>query len=197
MFSYQTITELYKNLSLRTLGGEKQMEFDKISDLTAHINFRMKHSILAKMDDQDKFTKTNNEHVKDTYGFLKKTSGKDNFEREIVEDILKDEPYEHKKTETPNVALAVADAATIEDQINKESNDFLQLASAFYKVDVAATTQKKVDYHDKLFDGIQDEPDGRQEIKDVIKTEDIRREEYFNFIRTRANRYCLQYSTGA
>ena len=147
------------------------------------------------MDDQDKFTKTNNEHIKDTYGFLKKPSVKDNFEREIVEDILKDEPYEHKKTETPYVALAVADAATIEDQINKEIDDFLQLASAFYKVDVAATTQKKVDYYDKLFDGIQDEPDRRQEIDDVIRTEDIRREEYF--IRTRASRYCLQCSTGA
>ena len=195
MFSYQTITELYKSFSLRTLGGEQQIEFDKISGLTGHINFRMKHSILANMDDQDKFTKTNNEHVKDTYGFLKKPSVKDNFEREIVEDILKDEPYEHKKTETPYVALAVADAATIEDQINKEIDDFLQLASAFYKVYVAATTQKKVDYYDKLFDGIQDEPDRRQEIDDVIRTEDIRREEYF--IRTRASRYCLQCSTGA
>ena len=100
LLSKDTMTELYKNLSLRTLSGEKQIEFDKISDLTAHMNFKMKHSTLANMDDQDKATKTNNENVRDTFEFLKKPSDEDNFEREIVEDILKDEPYEHKKAET-------------------------------------------------------------------------------------------------
>ena len=89
--SKDAITELYENLSLRTLSGEQQIWFDKISDLTAHINFKMKHSILANMDNQDKDTKTNNENVKDTYEFFKKPSDEDNFECEIVEDILKGE----------------------------------------------------------------------------------------------------------
>ena len=40
--SKDTITELYKNLSLENLSGEHQVEFDKISELTAHINFKMK-----------------------------------------------------------------------------------------------------------------------------------------------------------
>ena len=57
----------------------------------------MKHSILANLDDQDKVIKTNNEIEKYTYEFFKKLSGEDDFECEIVEDILKDEPYEHKK----------------------------------------------------------------------------------------------------
>ena len=57
----------------------------------------MKHSILANMDSQDKDTKTNNENVKDTYEFFRKPPDEDNFEREIVEDILKDELWEHKK----------------------------------------------------------------------------------------------------
>ena len=83
LLSKDTMTELYKNLSLRTLSGEKQIEFDKISDLTAHMNFKMKHSILANMDDQDKATKTNNENVRDTFEFLKKPSDEDNFEREL------------------------------------------------------------------------------------------------------------------
>ena len=89
------IKELCKSLSLRTLSGEQQIQFDKISDVTAHINFKMKHSLLANMDYQDKATKTNNENVKDMYEFSKKRSDKDNFEREIVEDILK----ELKKTQ--------------------------------------------------------------------------------------------------
>ena len=126
------------------MSGEQQVEFDKISDLTAHVNFKMKHSILPNIDDQDEAIKTNNGNVKDTYEFFKKSSDEDDFEREIVEDILKDEPCEHKKIETPYVEPTVEDAATVEDQVNKEIDDFLQLASEFNKVDAAATKQKKL-----------------------------------------------------
>ena len=96
--SKDTITEVYKNLSLETLSGKRQVEFDKISELTAHINFKMKYSILANIDYQGKAVKTNHENVKDTYEFFKKPSDEDDFEHEIVEDILKDEPYEHKES---------------------------------------------------------------------------------------------------
>ena len=133
----------------------------------------MEHSILAKTDGQDKITKTNNENVENTYEFFKNPSDEDNFGREIVKDVLKDEPYEHKKTETSYMTSTVADAAKIEDQTNKEIDDFLHLVTKFNKVDTGATRQKKVDYYDKLFDDIQDEPDRRQEIDDIIKTEDI------------------------
>ena len=70
--------------------------------------------------------KTNYGNVKDTYEFLKKPSDEDDFECEIVEDILKDEPYEHKKVETPYVEPTLQDAATADDQIKKEIDDFLQ-----------------------------------------------------------------------
>ena len=56
-FSKDTIAELYKNLSYKTLWGERQIEFDKITDLTVHINFKMKHSILSNIDDQDRAVK--------------------------------------------------------------------------------------------------------------------------------------------
>ena len=61
------ITELSKNLSLRTLSGEQQSD-----ELTAHINFKMKHSVLANIDNEDKTTKANNENVEDMYEFFKK-----------------------------------------------------------------------------------------------------------------------------
>ena len=79
--------------------------FDKVSQLTAHLNFKMKHSILINIDDQDKSVKTNNENVKDTYKCFKKPSDEDDFEHEILEDILKDEPYENEKVETPMLNL--------------------------------------------------------------------------------------------
>ena len=48
--SKDTMTELYKNLSFETLCGNQNTEFEKVSDLTAHINFTMKHSILSNID---------------------------------------------------------------------------------------------------------------------------------------------------
>ena len=113
----------------------------------------MKHSTLDNIDDQDKAIKTNNEYVKVNYEFFKKPSDEDDFEPEIVEDILKDEPYEHKKVETTYVELTVQDAATIDNQIKKEINDFLQLASEFNKVDTAATKQKKSRLLRQIFQG--------------------------------------------
>ena len=55
--SKDTITELYKNLSFRTLSGEQKIEYEKVSDLTAHINFKIEHSNLVNLDNHDKDTK--------------------------------------------------------------------------------------------------------------------------------------------
>ena len=91
-FVKDTIRELYKNLSCKSLSGEWQVEFDKISDLTAHINLKMKYSILSNIDDQDRTVKKNNEDVKSTYEFFKKPSDEEEFEDKIIEDIIKNEP---------------------------------------------------------------------------------------------------------
>ena len=58
-------------MSFRTLSGGQQTAFDKISDLTAHISFKMKHSILSNLDDQDRATEKNrnNEDVKKSWIF--------------------------------------------------------------------------------------------------------------------------------
>ena len=78
---------------------QKPVSEDKISDLTAHINFNIKTFHPCHYLRQDKAIKTSNETVKDIYEFFNKLSDEDDFEHEIVEDILKDKPYEHKKVE--------------------------------------------------------------------------------------------------
>ena len=105
--SKDKIAKLYKNLSFKTLSGEQQVEFEKISDLSAYIHFKMKHSVLSNLENQNKDTKKNNKDVKNTYEFYKKPSDKDTFEKQIIEDIIKNEPYEHKKIETPYVPPTV------------------------------------------------------------------------------------------
>ena len=161
--SKDTITELYKNLSLETLSGNQNIELEKVSDLTAHINFKMKHSILSNINDQGRATKKSNENIKITYEFFKKPSDEEEFEGQIIEDIL--EPYEHKKIENPYVPPTPQDAQTIENET--------KTTSEFNNVDATATKQKRDDYYDKLFDDITDEGDRRQIIDDVVKTEDI------------------------
>ena len=47
---------------------------------------------------------------KNTNEFYKKPSDEDIFEQQIVEDIIKNEPYEHKRIETPHVEPTVQDA---------------------------------------------------------------------------------------
>ena len=77
----------------------------------------MKHFILANIDNQDKAVKTNNENVKDTYEFFEKPSDEDDFEREIVEDILKDEKklFEDVQNE-PDRRQKIGDAITTADR---------------------------------------------------------------------------------
>ena len=167
------ITELYKNLSFRTVSGGQQIEFEKVSDLTAHINFKMKHSILSNLDDQDLAAEKNNEDVKNTNEFFNKPSDQDNFEEWIIEDITNNEPYKHQKIEDPYVEPTVKDAVTIENETNKGIDDFLKVASEFNKLDAAATRQKKVYYYDKLFEDVQEIDNSRQKIDNAPKTEDI------------------------
>ena len=120
-----------------------------------------------------KTLKKNNEDVKNTYVFFKKPSNEEIFEQQIAEDIIKTEPYEHKKIETLYVKPTEQDAQTIENEIKNEIDEFLQTASQFNKIDAAVTKQKKVDFYDKLSDDVQDVTDSRQAIDDAPETEDI------------------------
>ena len=98
---------------------------------------------------------------KKKHEFFKKPSDEEEFEGQIIEDIL--EPNEHKKIENPYVLPTPQDAKTIENET----------ASEFNNVDTATTKQKRDDYCDKLFDDITGEGDTRQIIDDIVKTKDI------------------------
>ena len=104
------ITGPYKNLSFKTLTREQQIEFKKISDLSTHLNFKMKQSILLNLEIQDKDTKKNNQNVKIIYEFYKKHSDEGTFQKQIIE---------HKKVEAPYLPPTTQDAQTIEDEIKK------------------------------------------------------------------------------
>ena len=49
-----------------------------------------------------------------------------------------------KKIETPYVQPTIQDAQTTENETKNEIDEFLQAASGFNKIDVAATKQKKL-----------------------------------------------------
>ena len=105
--SKDTITELHKNLSLEAVSRQQQIEFEKISDLTSHINFKMTRSMFSNLDRKDQYNAENNEKVKEMHEFFKKASDGEEFDGKIIEDIL--EPYEHKKIEKPYVPPTAQD----------------------------------------------------------------------------------------
>ena len=133
--SKDTITELHKNLSLEAVSRQQQIEFEKISDLTSHINFKMTRSMFSNLDRKDKYNAENNEKVKEMHEFFKKASDREEFEGKIIEDIL--EPYEHKKIEKPYVPPTVQDLQMIENEIKNKTDHFLKTKC------VAATNQKR------------------------------------------------------
>ena len=103
--------------------------------------------------------------------FFEKPSNEEEFEGQIIEDIL--EPYEHKKIKNPYVKPKPQDAQTIVYETKNEIDDFLKTASEFNKFNAAARKQKRDYYYDKLFDNITEKGDRRQIIDGVVKTEDI------------------------
>ena len=67
--------------------GNSRLSLKKTSDLSAHINFKMKHSILLSLENQDKDTKKKNENIKNIYEFYKKPSDEDTFEKQIIDTL--------------------------------------------------------------------------------------------------------------
>ena len=91
------ITELYKNLSYKTLSGARYLDFQAVSDLILEVNFQIKRSTLLnrKTEEED------NEHnlkTKEERGFFERS---DQFEEELVEDLFK--PLEHEELYIPTL----------------------------------------------------------------------------------------------
>ena len=69
--SRDTITEPYNNLLLETLNERQNISFERISDLTAEISFKMKHSTLSNLERKNDQDKKRNEIVKEIHEFVK------------------------------------------------------------------------------------------------------------------------------
>ena len=69
--SRDTITQPYNNLLLETLNERQNISFERISDLTAEISVKMKHSTLSNLERKNDQDKKRNEIVKETHEFVK------------------------------------------------------------------------------------------------------------------------------
>ena len=92
------ITELYRNLSYRTLNGVRDFSFDSVSDVTSGINFKIKKSTLSNRDRKEKEDENSLEKINENTTFVELP---DQFEEDLIDDLFKD--LEHKKTEHPDV----------------------------------------------------------------------------------------------
>ena len=88
------ITELYRNLSYKTLSGGGYFSFDSVSDLTSGIIFKIKRSTLSNRDRIEKEDENSLEKINENITFVELP---DQFEEDPIDDQFKD--LEHKKTE--------------------------------------------------------------------------------------------------
>ena len=63
------ITELYKNLSYKTLSGARNLEFSTVSDLILEISFQIKRSTLLNRKRKEEDEKINGK-IKEEHGFF-------------------------------------------------------------------------------------------------------------------------------
>ena len=63
------ITELYKNLSYKTLSGARNLEFSAVSDLILEISFQIKRSTLLNRKRKEEDEKINVK-IKEEHGFF-------------------------------------------------------------------------------------------------------------------------------
>ena len=132
------ITELYRNLSYRTLGGARDFSFDSVSDLSSGINFKIKGLTLSNRDRQEKEDEISLEKINEDTTFAELP---DQFEEDLIDGLFKD--LEHKKTEHPYIEPQIQDTVTIETEATNTKNEFFGLQQMLNEVNDAATEQKK------------------------------------------------------
>ena len=170
------ITELYSNLSYRTLSGARDFSFDSVSDLTSGINFKIKKATLSNRDKKEEEDEISLEKISENTTFVELPR---QFEQNLIDDLFND--LEYKKTEHPYVEPQVQDAATIETETKNTNVEFFGLQQMFNEVNDAAREQKQTKKRQKqkqnevitLFDDILEEDNPFNNIKtDNIYIED-------------------------
>ena len=135
------MTELYQNLTFETLSGSREIQFEKISDLVSHINFKLQYSLLANLDIKDNETKKNNDTVREKYNFDKKP--RHLWGANCYGHTKQCTLQSHVETDASYVEPTVKDAQKFEEEIKKKKDYFLKTATDFNKVNTAATIQKE------------------------------------------------------
>ena len=93
------------------MNGKQNTEFEKVSDLTATSTLKWNIPYFPTLMIKTEPPKKQWKSKKKTNEFFEKPSDEEEFEGQIIEDIL--EPYEHKKIKNPYVNRKPQDAQTI------------------------------------------------------------------------------------
>ena len=89
------ITELYKNLSYKTLSGARDLNFQAVSDLISEVSCQIKRSTLLNRKRKEEDSESNLK-IKEEQFFFEQS---DQSDKELVEDLFN--PLQHKKIEHP------------------------------------------------------------------------------------------------
>ena len=150
----EATTELYKNLSYKTLRGGRQLEFQAASDLIGELSFAIKSFTVQnhkqrEIESEDLAKKINDDRI-----FIPKI----NDPLDEVMEILDDPNVEHKKSTFPYVEPTVQLPDEIEHTQKLIDNDYADLLSKINEPNDVLTEQKKQRDIENLVDDVVKKP---------------------------------------
>ena len=134
-----SLTELYSNLSYKTLSGARDFDFDAVSDLIAKISHLLKTATKSNIKNSEESHYQNAYNISKDRLFVPKTEDP----LDTVIDIIDDEYVEHKKELHPHVPPQVQTAEEIEQETQLIDDDFARLKVEYDQINDVATEQKK------------------------------------------------------
>ena len=81
------ITKLYKNLSYETLSGERDLEFEAISNLIREMSFKIKSSTLSNTKRKAEQDNESSLDIKKSHDFFEEPTESEKFKEELEEDL--------------------------------------------------------------------------------------------------------------
>ena len=150
----EATTELYKNLSYKTLRGGRQLEFQAASDLIGELSFAIKSFTVQnhkqrEIESEDLAKKINDDRI-----FIPKI----NDPLDEVMEILDDPNVKHKKSTFPYVEPTVQLPDEIEHTQKLIDNDYADLLSKINEPNDVLTEQKKQRDIENLVDDVVKKP---------------------------------------
>ena len=163
------ISELYFNLGYSTLSGDRDFNFDAVSDLTASLSILLKHATLGNQ----KIREIENEVLAQKINGGRVFEPKTEDPLDDVVEVIDVPDVDHKKTMHPYVEPTVQTADEIDKTQEIIDTDFIDLKTLYNKPGDVAAKQKKEKKIETIIDDVLNDKNPFYTFDDFWSEEDV------------------------